>query len=29
LRQQGSYIEIKIYSDLAGVERFALAYRQW
>jgi release factor glutamine methyltransferase len=28
LRQQGSYIEIKIYSDLAGVERFALAYRQ-
>ena len=28
LRQQGSYINIQIYPDLAGIERFALAYRQ-
>lgn len=28
LRQQGSYINMQIYSDLAGIERFALAYRQ-
>ncbi|MGL4618971.1 MAG: protein-(glutamine-N5) methyltransferase, release factor-specific, partial [Chroococcidiopsis sp.] len=28
LQQQGSYINIQIYPDLAGIERFALAYRQ-
>ncbi|OWY69145.1 protein-(glutamine-N5) methyltransferase, release factor-specific [cyanobacterium TDX16] len=28
LQQQGSYINIQIYADLAGIERFALAYRQ-
>jgi release factor glutamine methyltransferase len=28
LRQQGSYIDIRVYADLAGIERFALAYRQ-
>ncbi|MFB2980984.1 peptide chain release factor N(5)-glutamine methyltransferase [Microseira sp. BLCC-F43] len=27
LRQNGSYYDIKIYPDLAGIERFALAYR--
>ncbi|MDV2991218.1 MAG: Release factor glutamine methyltransferase [Chroococcidiopsis sp. SAG 2025] len=28
LQQQGSYINIQIYADLAGIERFALAYRR-
>jgi len=28
LQQQGSYINIQIHSDLTGIERFALAYRQ-
>jgi release factor glutamine methyltransferase len=28
LRQQGSYINIEIPADLAGIERFALAYRK-
>ncbi|MBD2306371.1 peptide chain release factor N(5)-glutamine methyltransferase [Chroococcidiopsis sp. FACHB-1243] len=28
LQQQGSYIDIQIYADLAGIERFALAYRR-
>ncbi|WP_431192555.1 peptide chain release factor N(5)-glutamine methyltransferase [Stenomitos frigidus] len=27
LHQQGSYCEIQIYPDLAGIDRFALAYR--
>jgi release factor glutamine methyltransferase len=27
LQQQGSYRDIQIYSDLAGIERFALAYK--
>lgn len=27
LRQQGSYCQIQIFSDLAGIDRFALAYR--
>ncbi|MEC4894839.1 MAG: peptide chain release factor N(5)-glutamine methyltransferase [Oscillatoria sp. PMC 1051.18] len=27
LQQQGSYSQIQIFSDLAGIERFALAYR--
>lgn len=27
LHQQGSYCQIQIFSDLAGIERFALAYR--
>ncbi len=26
LQNQGSYSNIQIYSDLAGIERFALAY---
>lgn len=28
LQQQGSYIDIEIHSDLAGIERFALAYKK-
>lgn len=28
LQQQGSYHSIQIYSDLAGIERFVLAYRR-
>jgi release factor glutamine methyltransferase len=28
LQQQGSYQEIRIHADLAGIDRFALAYRQ-
>jgi release factor glutamine methyltransferase len=28
LQQQGSYREIQIHADLAGIDRFALAYRQ-
>ncbi|MBE9020002.1 peptide chain release factor N(5)-glutamine methyltransferase [Chroococcidiopsidales cyanobacterium LEGE 13417] len=28
LQQQGSYMNIQIFADLAGIERFALAYRQ-
>ncbi|HEY9697150.1 MAG TPA: peptide chain release factor N(5)-glutamine methyltransferase [Trichocoleus sp.] len=28
LQQQGSYREIQIYADFAGLDRFALAYRQ-
>jgi release factor glutamine methyltransferase len=28
LHQQGSYCNIQIFSDLAGIERFALAYRR-
>lgn len=28
LQQQGSYRQIQIYPDFAGIERFALAYRQ-
>ncbi|MGQ4650186.1 peptide chain release factor N(5)-glutamine methyltransferase [Lyngbya aestuarii] len=28
LHQQGSYCQIKIFSDLAGIDRFALAYRK-
>lgn len=28
LRSQGSYIGIEIYPDLAGIDRFALAYRR-
>ncbi len=27
LQQQGSYCQIQIVSDLAGIDRFALAYR--
>jgi release factor glutamine methyltransferase len=27
LEQQGSYCRIQIVSDLAGIDRFALAYR--
>ncbi len=27
LHQQGSYCQIQIFSDLAGIDRFALAYR--
>ncbi|HEY9637483.1 MAG TPA: peptide chain release factor N(5)-glutamine methyltransferase [Coleofasciculaceae cyanobacterium] len=28
LHQQGSYCQIQIFSDLAGIDRFALAYRR-
>jgi release factor glutamine methyltransferase len=28
LQQQGSYMNIQIFADLAGIERFALAYRR-
>jgi release factor glutamine methyltransferase len=28
LHQQGNYCNIEIYPDLAGIERFALAYRR-
>lgn len=28
LHQQGSYCQIQIFSDLAGIDRFALAYRK-
>lgn len=28
LQNQGSYIDIRIFPDLAGIERFALAYRR-
>jgi release factor glutamine methyltransferase len=28
LDQQGSYSHIQIFSDLAGIDRFALAYRK-
>jgi len=28
LWQQGNYIDVRVYADLAGIERFALAYRQ-
>jgi release factor glutamine methyltransferase len=27
LQNQGSYCNIEIHADLAGIERFALAYR--
>ena len=28
LQERGEYNKIKIYPDLAGIERFALAYRR-